>query len=227
MNGAFLLWLAALLASTRTHGAWGAAYSADDAVRSRPPVVFLHGMWRTPEESCALAAAATHFGPLVCPRGNVLDAGAATWVGTAADASRAIWVALKASQDGTELAWGDGGTLIGYSTGAYFATEVACAEPGRWSGLVLLSMKLEVDPARLSAAGVRRVVLADGERDDSWKPMVALARRLQDAGLQARFVSLGPAAHPLPNDIGSRLCAPIAWVRGVVAAPCADAPSMP
>ena len=59
-----------------------------------------------------------------------------------------------------------------------------------WSGLVLLSMKLDLDAARLREAGVRRVVLAAGDRDDTRGPMEALARSLEQGGLEARFTSL-------------------------------------
>jgi predicted esterase len=104
---------------------------------------------------------------------------------------------------------------VGYSNGAYFAAQVAQAEPGRWSSLVLLSMRVELDATRLQAAGVRRVVLAAGELDEAAAPMEALARRIDgDAGLQARFMSLGPGGHPFPPDMGPRMCTAIAWVRG-------------
>lgn len=226
MGRALLLWFVTLYASTYASGGWSVAYIPDDPGVSRTPIVFLHGMWATPEDTCPLLApAATRFGVLVCPRGNVLDAGEASWVGTSAEASHAIRLALRASEEAAHgsIAWGSGGTLIGYSSGAYFAAEVACAEPGRWNGLVLLSMKLHLDPGRLRAAGVQRVVLAAGERDDAWRPLKVLEAQLVDAGVETRFVSLGPAEHPLPSDVGSRLCPSIAWVRGMDSAPCASA----
>jgi predicted esterase len=106
-----------------------------------------------------------------------------------------------------------GGTLAGYSNGAYFAAEIAVHEPGRWTGLVLLSMHLELDPARLSAAGVKRVVLAAGDADMARSSMKDLAARLDAAGLPARFMSLGAGAHELPRDIDVRMTEAVAWVR--------------
>ncbi len=151
------------------------------------------------------------------------------WSGTAADASRSIHTALDAAD---ALAPGararSGGTLVGYSNGAYFAAEVACAEPaGRWSGLVLMSMKLDLDPKRLARAGVKRVVLAAGDKDGSRASMQAMAARLEAgaqsggagggaASIETRFMSLGDVGHAFPSDMGARMCEAIAWVRGSV-----------
>ncbi len=184
-------------------------------------------MWASPEDSCEpFESAATPFGFLVCPRANAPlgDAGHGLmmWSGTAADASRSIHAALGAAD---ALAPGkrtpEGGTLLGFSNGAYFAAEVACAEPGRWSGLVLMSMKLDLDPKRLARAGVKRVVLAAGDKDESRAAMQALATRLATGGqvgsggapLEARFMSLGDVGHAFPSDMGARMCDAIAWVH--------------
>ncbi|HLK41468.1 MAG TPA: hypothetical protein VKU41_32185 [Polyangiaceae bacterium] len=217
--------VALLLAQTFAHGAWGVAFSPPDPARDRPAIVFLHGMWAGPEEACPpLRNAALPFGFLVCPRANTpFGDGGTMWTGTSVEAARSIGVALDAvaaAGGGASLRRDRDGTLVGYSNGAYFAAEVAGAERGRWPGLVLLSMKLDLDPARLRAAGVRRVALAAGDADDTRTSMDAQAKRLNDAGLEARFASLGPGGHPLPADIGPRLCALIAWVRRDDAARC-------
>jgi predicted esterase len=218
-----LLPLPLLLGSPHLQGDWGMAYAPADVASPRPPIVFLHGMWATPEDSCApFEEGATPFGFLVCPRANAPlgDGGGhgwTMWTGGYAEASRSIHAALDAAD---ALAPGKradrDGTLIGYSNGAYFAAEVACAEPGRWSGLVLLSMKLDLDPKRLTAAGVRRVLLAAGDRDDASAPMQALATRLATGGVDSRFMSLGDVGHPFPSDMSARMCAAIAWVRGSI-----------
>lgn len=234
---------AVALASPRAQGPWGVAFAPSDAREPRPAIVFLHGMWASPEDSCEVfAGAATPFGFLVCPRGNAplrvpLDGadgadggwgpdprypGYKMWSGSAADAERSIHEALVAAD---ALAPGKrlraGGTLIGFSNGAYFAAEVACAEPGRWTGLVLLSMKLDLDGARLARAGVARVVLAAGDRDESRASMKALAARLSaehagapGAAPDAHFLSLGDVGHTFPADMGARMCGAVTWVRG-------------
>jgi predicted esterase len=205
-----------------------------------PAIVFLHGMWASPEDSCdVFAGAATPFGFLVCPRANARlrvpgadggwvdddsDAGLKMWSGSAADAERSIRGALEAADAlAPGMRVGQGGTLVGFSNGAYFAAEVACAEPGRWPGLVLLSMKLDLDGARLARAGIRRVVLAAGERDGSSAPMRALAARLdkarrehgEAAAPEVRYMSLGDVGHTFPADMGARMWSAIAWVRDV------------
>jgi len=215
-----ILWL---LAAPRAHGGWGVAYPPADARAPRPAIVYLHGMWASPEDSCGyFERSATAFGFLVCPRGNAPLGEGKMWTGTYATVAPSVHAALDAAgkQVPGTLDRSGGGTLMGYSNGAYFAAEIALAEPGRWTGLVLLSMQLDLDAARLRAAGVRRVVLAAGDKDGARASMTALAERLGAAGLPARFVSLGPGGHELPSDTDARMCSHVAWVRDADAAAC-------
>jgi predicted esterase len=211
-----LAWMA-LFASMRAQGAWGVAYAPADVTARRPAIVFFHGMWASPEDSCPIfERGATRFGFLVCPRGNAPLGTGRMWAGTYVDADRQMRAALAAAQ---ALAPGKldataGGTLIGYSNGAYFAAELASAQPGRWTGLVLMSMKLDLDATRLRKAAIRRVVLAAGDEDSACAPMRRLADRLTSQGVQARFVSLGPGGHPFPSDLAERMVDVIAWARG-------------
>ncbi len=221
-----LPWLT-LFAAARAHGAWGLAYAPADTAGPRPAIVYLHGMWASPEDSCPLfETAATPFGFLVCPRGNAPLGDGTMWAGTPADAAHSVRAALDAAAalaPGKLDRSGDG-TLLGYSNGAYFAAALARAEPGRWTSLVLMSMKLDLDPGPLRAAGVRRVVLAAADRDGARASMEALARRLDSGGLQARFMSLGPGGHEFPpSDLGRSMCEAIAWVRAADAAACGGA----
>jgi predicted esterase len=205
------------------------AYAPAQAATARPAIVYLHGMWASPEDSCPLfEAAAAPFGFLVCPRGNALNGDAGTmWSGTPRDAARMVHAALDAA---AELAPGKlersrDGTLLGYSNGAYFAAALAQAEPGRWSGLVLMSMKLDLDAAALRGAGVRRVVLAAGEQDGARIAMEALAGKLDAAGFPVRFLSLGPGGHAFPPPgFGGVMCEAIAWVRDADPAACGGTP---
>ncbi len=224
---AFLLWVAALLTPPSAHGPWGVAYPPADASAPRPALVFLHGMWASPEDSCPVfQAAATPFGFLVCPRGNAPQAGVdggTMWMGNAVDAAGPIHAALDAAgrMAPGKLDRSGEGTLIGFSNGAYFAAEMARLEAGKWPGLVLISMKLDLDAAQLRAAGVRRVALMAGDQDDVGAPLQALAKRLDGAGLPARFFSMGPVGHAFPADMPARTCGAIAWVRAAEGSPCA------
>jgi len=225
VNPRLALLTAALFASPHTQGAFGVAYPPEDTSVPRPAIVFLHGMWSSPEDSCAgFEAAATPFGFLVCPRGNAPLGSGTMWAGTYADAARTIHAALDAagSMAPGKLDRSGGGTLLGFSNGAYFAAEVALREPGRWPGLVLISMKLDLDARALEAAGVRRVLLAAGDADDARTAMLSLAQRLNTPAVEARFMSLGPVAHGLPPDLAWRMCEAIAWVRAASAARCAS-----
>jgi predicted esterase len=218
--------LALVLGAVRAHGAWGVAYPPADPSAPRPAIVYLHGMWASPEDSCGLfEKSATALGFLVCPRGNAPLNDGRMWAGTYASVAPSLHAALDAAAKGANgpavLDRSAPGTMMGYSNGAYFAAEVAQAEPGKWSGLVLLSMHLDLDPARLKAAGVKRVVFGAADKDGARDSMKALAEKLQGGGVSARFVGLGPGGHELPSDLDARMCEPIAWVREASAAACA------
>jgi predicted esterase len=213
----------ALFAAARAHGAWGVAYAPDDLRGPRPAIVYLHGMWAGPEDSCGhFVRASAPFGFLVCPRGNAPNGDGWMWSGTYASVAPAVHEALRAAEALApgKLDRAGGGTLVGYSNGAYFAAVVAESEPGAWTGLVLLSMRVDLDAARLRAAGVRRVVLAAGQRDGAWSSMRAMAERTDAAGLPAAFMDLGPGGHELPRDIDERMAAAVAWVRASGAPAC-------
>jgi len=220
-------WAAGARAAARGHGDWGVAYAPADTSAARPAIVFLHGMngW-SPENSCAyFERAAAPFGFLVCPRGNAADDEGPMWSGNYASVAPHVHAALDAAAALApgKLARSGGGTMMGFSNGAWFAVEVATHEPGRWTGLVLISMHLELDARRLRGAGIRRVVLADGERDGSYASMKALAERTDAAGLPTRFIDLGPVGHEFPADMDARMCEAVAWVRDADAAACVPA----
>lgn len=210
-----------LLGSTRLAGQWGVAYPPADASTPRAPIVYLHGMWATPEDSCPLLAhAATARGFLVCPRGNSPSPGEGRmWTGTYATIAPSVHAALATASalSPGALSPTASGTLVGYSNGAYFAAEIATHEPGRWTGLVLLSMRLDLDASKLRAAGVRRVVLAAGDKDGARDAMRAQAEHMNAEGLPTRFVSLGDVGHelPVPPGIDGMLAEALAWVGGV------------
>jgi pimeloyl-ACP methyl ester carboxylesterase len=115
------------------------------------------------------------------------------WVGTYASVAPSVHTALTAAESLApgKLDRSGSGTLVGYSNGAYFAVEIARSEPGKWTGLVLVSMRLDLDGAALRAAGVRRILLAAGERDGARGSMQALARSLDTVGLPTRFMRPG------------------------------------
>jgi len=177
------------------------------------PVVYLHGMWASPEDSCSFfEPAAAQVGPLVCPRGNLPPSAGGAWGGALAAKRVHLDEALVAARAHGPLA--PEGVLVGFSSGALFALELAQHEPGRWPALVLMSMHLSTSAAALKAAAVRRVVLAAGEQDGSFAHLRALATTLDAGGVATRFVSLGKVGHHFAVDMEARMADAIAWVRG-------------
>jgi predicted esterase len=172
-------------------------------------------MWASPEDSCSFfeAAAAPH-GFLVCARGNLRFGAGHRWGGDVRAVAARVDAALVAA---SALAPGvlerHDGTLMGFSNGASFAMQLAIAEPGQWTGLVLMSMDLAPDAERLKRAGIRRVVLATGDRDGSRASLERATKTLNAAGLPSRYVSLGPVGHSFAPDMIAKMTDAIAWVR--------------
>jgi len=197
----------------RASGAFGIVVASKTA---EPPVVlYLHGMWASPEDSCSFFERAAAEAVLVCPRGNAPAESGGAWRGTLLEKRRSIDAALEVAKDLVRprtLAT-SGGVAMGFSSGAALALELALAAPGRWSGLVLMSMKLQLDPARLKTAGVKRVALAAGDLDGSQPSMVQNQKMLAAAGVDARFFTLGPVGHHFAANMESRMVDVLAWVR--------------
>jgi predicted esterase len=150
----------------------------------------------------------------VCPRGNARAGGGFTWSGGYAIAAPRLEDALaRADAVAPSMLAREDGTLIGFSIGASVALSVAIAQPGRWTGLVLMSMQLAIDPAKLRASGVRRVVLAAADDDGARASLVRAADTLARSGVSARFVSLGRVGHHFARDMDAIMADAVAWVR--------------
>jgi predicted esterase len=173
-------------------------------------------MWASPEDSCSyFVEAATPHGFLVCPRGNAPLGAGHKWSGDYAAIAPRLDAALDAAD---ALAPGvldrtHGGTLVGFSSGAAYAIKIALAEEGRWSGLVLMSMALTPDAERLKRAGIKRIVFAAGDLDGSHVSLERAARAMNAAGLESRYMSLGPVGHQFAKDMVAKMTDAIAWVR--------------
>jgi predicted esterase len=191
---------------TRIEKSWGIAF-----VAGKNPILYLHGMWASPEDSCSyFERAATKLdGLLICPRGNRPAFRGGAWGGTLAEKRKSL-DAARAELDVPATA---SGTLLGFSSGAAFAVELALAEPGKWTGLVLMSMKMDPRAKQLKAAGVRRVVFAAGELDGSYPAMVAATKSANSVGLEAKFVTLGKVGHHFAVDMDDRMAEAITWVQ--------------
>jgi predicted esterase len=195
-------------------GDWGMLRVPDALDAARPLLMYLHGMWASPEDSCpSFEAAAAPRGILVCPRGNAPLGGGYTFSGSYATIHPRLDEARAAAEQAAPgKVAPTGGVLMGFSSGAYFAVQTALAEPGRWRGLVLMSMDLKLDASALSRAGIERVVLAAGDLDGARASLMAQAASLAAAGLETRFVSLGPVGHHFATDMPAKMNDALAWV---------------
>lgn len=184
---------------------------AGDARAEAPLVLYLHGMWASPEDSCSYFERAAVGSVLACPRGNAPAEAGGAWRGSFAEKRRAIDLALDEAKIPMTAT---GNVAMGFSSGAALALELATQTPGRFTGLVLMSMVLHPDPERLKAAKVRRVALATGDLDGSRGALLDAEKRLNAGGVEARFYSLGKVGHHFAVDMDAKMVEVLAWVRG-------------
>ena len=194
-------------------------YPPVDGGPGAPLVVFLHATCMDPRPVCDLVGRSGREGTfLVCPSGNATCFGAPDWHGPA-EAKSAF---LSSALEKVEQRWGKyvthDDTLIGWSRGAFAARDILYADVARgaaprFTSLVLIAADVTPDPVKLRKAGIRRVFLTAGDQDGSRATMKRAADKLTAAGIPARFSSLGPIGHWLPEDFDKRLAPGIAWVR--------------
>jgi predicted esterase len=181
-----------------------------------PLIVALHGKDMDPIDLCeAWKDEGRREAWLACPAGNAPGGASFDWSGPTEERIAALDAQLG-SIDGVYGSLVDharGDILVGFSRGAFLARDLVYARPGRFRGLILLGAAATLDPARLRAAGIRRVVLAAGDRDGARRTMVHTADKLAAHGLPARFIGLGNIAHALPPDLGRVMREALAWVR--------------
>ena len=79
--------------------------------------------------------------------------------------------------------------------------------------LSLYQLTIEPDTAfeKLHAAGIKRVVLAAGSRDQSHDALASDTKRLQSEGMDARFVDLGNIGHTYATEDNALLHDAIVW----------------
>lgn len=182
-------------------GARAVAYPAQPSAEKKAPVVYLHGICGAPDRGCdAFAAEATRLGPFVCPMANTrCEGGSHSWGGSASNKLDTVdrAMALVAERTSGALDVGRAGILVGFSQGAYAAMQLIEARPGRFRGLYLVGAKVQLQPEKLLAIGVTRVVLAAGRYDGTFAAMRDAVHAVGEGkrGFEARFVDLGAVGH--------------------------------
>ncbi len=194
-------------------------YPPIEARPSASIVVFLHATCMDPRPVCDLVGKSGREGTfLVCPSGPSTCFGAPDWHGTGEVKSAFLTSALDkvAQRVGKYVAHDD--TLIGWSRGAFAArdilyADVAAGAAPRFTSLVLIAADVTPDPVKLRQAGIRRVYFTGGDQDGSRGTMKRAVDKLTAAGIPARYASLGPIGHWLPDDLDGVLAPGIAWAR--------------
>ncbi len=178
-------------------------------------VTMLHGMCSDAQATCqSLAPGLGDLGLVVCPHGNGTCGGWADWQGDGATKAAHLDAAFEA----VEVAFGDaasprkGGILVGFSRGAFVARDVLAERPGAFRGAILVGAAFLPDIERFRRSGVQSVVLASGDHDGARKTMEGAARRLDAAGIRAKFVRLGPIYHALPARFDRFVRESIRWI---------------
>ena len=182
----------------------------------RPITVLLHGMCGDAANACRyFADQVPQTSNLVCPRASArCPGGGASWpekgVNEAVEAAVARAKAALPEVDDDH-----GRTLIGYSLGAYRAVSVAQAGTARYPRLMLIGANVSLDRARLTRNGTERILLCAGERDMMHDPMQHEAERARRAGLQTRFMGLGPVGHFFTPSFTEYLPQALAWLNAL------------
>ncbi len=190
------------------------AYPPHASTRTPITVVYLHGIQGRPEQGCPwFRDGAGGVGWLVCPPANgKLRNGTFAWAGSIEDkyavVARAEHAAVAAgAAESTNV-------IVGFSQGAYVALDLVRARLGHYRGLVLIGAEANISKAMLEAAGVSRLVLAAGRFDATFGPLARAAARLDNEGMDVRFVDLGRIGHSYETTERAALRDAIAWVGG-------------
>lgn len=174
----------------------------------------LHGMCALPEYECPVyRSGATAAGWLLCPPGPVACTGSgAMWTGTEPQLRSVIESSLQALDERQAGAGAGRRALVGYSLGASAALRIAYSGRSRFDALMLVNAGLDPDAKRLTAAGILRVALVAGSRDQSAARLARNARRLARANVDARYFELAGTGHFFDAQSEQRMVEPLRWL---------------
>jgi predicted esterase len=189
-------------------------YPPTDGAKASPIVLALHGRDMDPIDMCERwSREGRAHGWLVCPAGNMPDKESFDWGGS----SEERLAALDAQLAAVDVMYGSfvdhrADVVVGFSRGAFLARDLVEARPGRFRAMIVLGAAVRLDAERLRASGIRRVLLACGDKDEARPTMTRTASRLAASGIETKFMSLGPIYHVLPEDLGRVMHTALAWV---------------
>lgn len=178
--------------------------------------VLLHGMCGDAARACSyFADQVTTDAHLICPRASARCAGGgASWPEQGVEEAVESAVIRAKSALGEAVDDAHGRTLIGYSMGAFRALRIAQGAPGKYPRVMLIGARIALDQSKLEQNGVQRLLLCAGSWDMMHDHMQRETARVLRAGLQARFLDLGPVGHGLTATFGDYLPQALAWLNG-------------
>jgi predicted esterase len=177
-----------------------------DRTTPRPVSFYLHGICGAPAPGCHyFREGLTERDWLLCPRAPASCGGGASSWRSAASTHRVL---SEATAELARAAPGQvdtaaPGVLVGFSQGAYQTLALLRQRPGHFRGAVFIGAFVHPTRAELEAAGVRRVVLAAGQRDGTHRAMLRAAQALEREGFPVRFLELGPVGHTFAPAAGT------------------------
>jgi len=175
------------------------------ATKDAPLVIYLHGVHGRAENGCPFMRTGPSAGWLVCPEPNVKDGVGWSWTGRVQKDDVIVRNALAATHSNASR------IAVGFSQGAYLTVDLLKKKKESFKAIVLLGASVDPDAKMLREAGVKRVVLG-ASKDEPWHgALEQRVKKLQRAGIDARFVSLGHVGHMYIGEDPEELREAIAW----------------
>lgn len=170
-----------------------------------PVVVYLHGRNGRAENGCPFMRSGPAGGWLVCPQANVKTRKGWSWTGKVKKDAPVVRNAIAATRSSAPR------VVVGFSQGAYLAVDLLKKKKERFRGVVLLGASVNPSPKMLRSRGVERIVLG-ASMDEPWHDKLKKrVDELVEAGMDARFVSLGHVGHLYVGEDTDLLRSAIAW----------------
>lgn len=179
------------------------------AAKDAPLVVYLHGVHGRAENGCPFMRTGPNAGWLVCPDPKVKAGEGWSWTGKVQKDDVIVSNAIKATGSSAPR------VAVGFSQGAYLTLDLLEKKKESFRSIVLLGASVDPDAKLLKARGVKRVVLG-ASKDEPWHASLQKrVAKLQRAGIDARFVSLGHVGHIYVGENPEVLREAIAWASAI------------
>jgi predicted esterase len=179
------------------------------AAKGAPLVVYLHGVQGRAENGCPFMRSGPGAGWLVCPEPKLKHGDGWSWTGKVQKDDVIVSSAIKATRSTAPR------VAVGFSQGAYLTVDLLKKHKESFASIVLLGASVDPSAKMLKGRGVKRVVLG-ASKDEPWHgTLQKRVSKLQRAGIEARFVSLGHVGHIYVGEDPEVLREAIAWASAI------------